>query len=38
MILVIKNDITPEQFDHIINKIRELGFTPHISRCLLYTS
>ncbi|MCS7230519.1 MAG: 3-deoxy-7-phosphoheptulonate synthase [Elusimicrobiota bacterium] len=32
MILVIKNDITPEQFDHIINKIRELGFTPHISR------
>lgn len=32
MILVIKNDISQEQFDHIINKIRELGFTPHISR------
>lgn len=32
MILVIKNNITEEQFNHIINKIKELGFTPHISR------
>ncbi len=32
MILVIKNDITEEQFNHIIEKIKELGFTPHISR------
>jgi len=32
MILVIKNNITEEQFNHIIEKIKELGFTPHISR------
>lgn len=32
MILVIKNDISQEQFDKIINKIKELGFTPHISK------
>ncbi|MCX7940555.1 MAG: 3-deoxy-7-phosphoheptulonate synthase [Endomicrobia bacterium] len=32
MILVIKNNITEEQFNHIIDKIKELGFTPHISR------
>jgi 3-deoxy-7-phosphoheptulonate synthase len=32
MILVIKNNITEEQFKHIIEKIKELGFTPHISR------
>ncbi|MEN3013678.1 MAG: 3-deoxy-7-phosphoheptulonate synthase [Endomicrobiia bacterium] len=32
MILVIKNDITQEQFNHIIDKIKELGFMPHISK------
>jgi 3-deoxy-7-phosphoheptulonate synthase len=32
MILVIKNNITEEQFNHIIEKIKELGFSPHISR------
>jgi 3-deoxy-7-phosphoheptulonate synthase len=32
MILVIKNNISEEQFNHIIEKIKELGFTPHISR------
>ncbi len=32
MILVIKNNITEEQFNHILEKIKELGFTPHISR------
>jgi len=32
MILVINNNITEEQFNHIINKIKELGFRPHISR------
>ncbi len=32
MILVVKNNITEEQFNHILEKIKELGFTPHISR------
>jgi 3-deoxy-7-phosphoheptulonate synthase len=32
MILIIKNNITEEQFNHILEKIKELGFTPHISR------
>jgi len=32
MILVLKNNISEEQFNHIIEKIKELGFTPHISR------
>jgi len=32
MILIIKNSITEEQFNHILEKIKELGFTPHISR------
>ncbi|MCX7957219.1 MAG: 3-deoxy-7-phosphoheptulonate synthase [Endomicrobia bacterium] len=32
MILVIRNDITEKQFGHIIDKIKELGFTPHISK------
>lgn len=32
MILVIKNDITEEQYNHILDKIKELGFTPHISK------
>jgi len=32
MILVIRNDITEEQFNHILEKIKELGFIPHISK------
>ncbi len=32
MILVIKNDISEEQYNHIIEKIKQLGFTPHISK------
>lgn len=32
MILVINNNISEEQFNKIVNKIKELGFTPHISR------
>ncbi len=32
MILVLKPDATEEQFEHILDRIRELGFTPHISR------
>lgn len=32
MIIVVKNDITKEQFEHILQKIKELGFTPHISK------
>ena len=32
MILVIKPDATKEQIDHILERIEELGFRPHISR------
>ncbi len=32
MILVIKNDISQKEFDEIIAKIKQLGFTPHISK------
>lgn len=32
MILVLKPDATPEQIDHIIQRIEELGFKPHVSR------
>lgn len=32
MILVIKNDITQQQYNHILEKIKELGFIPHISK------
>ncbi len=32
MILVLRNDVTEKQINHIIEKIKELGFTPHISR------
>lgn len=32
MILVLRNNITEEQFQHIVEKIKQLGFTPHISR------
>jgi 3-deoxy-7-phosphoheptulonate synthase len=32
MILVLKPDATPEQIDHILQRIEELGFRPHVSR------
>jgi len=32
MILVIRNDITEEKYNYILEKIKQLGFTPHISR------
>jgi len=32
MILVIKPDATSEQIDHVIQRIEELGFRPHVSR------
>jgi 3-deoxy-7-phosphoheptulonate synthase len=32
MILVLRPDHTPEQFEHLLERIRELGFTPHVSR------
>src|SRR5262249_14008300 len=32
MILVIRPDATPEQIDHVIQRIEELGFRPHVSR------
>src|SRR5215213_8290106 len=32
MILVIRPEATLEQIDHVIERVRELGFTPHVSR------
>jgi 3-deoxy-7-phosphoheptulonate synthase len=32
MILVIRPDATLEQIDHVVGRIKELGFTPHVSR------
>lgn len=32
MILVLKPDATEEQFQHVLDRVRELGFTPHVSR------
>jgi 3-deoxy-7-phosphoheptulonate synthase len=32
MILVVKPDATPQQIDHIIQRIEELGFRPHVSK------
>jgi 3-deoxy-7-phosphoheptulonate synthase len=37
MILVLKPDATEEQFQHVLERIKELGFTPHISRGQLRT-
>src|ERR1700734_2174843 len=31
MIIVLKRDSTPEQIDHILERIRDLGFKPHLS-------
>src|SRR3954451_24961636 len=32
MILVIRPDASLEQIEHVIERIRELGYTPHVSR------
>src|SRR5438093_3149835 len=32
MILVIRPDASLEQIEHVIERIKELGFTPHVSR------
>src|SRR6266480_2529885 len=32
MILVIKPDATLDQIEHVIDRVKELGFTPHVSR------
>jgi len=37
MIIVLRPDSTPEQIDHVLDRIRELGFKPHLSRGELRT-
>jgi 3-deoxy-7-phosphoheptulonate synthase len=37
MIIVIRPDSTEEQVEHVLERIRELGFKPHISRGQLRT-
>src|SRR5437870_1275535 len=32
MIIVLRPDSTPAQIDHVIERIRELGFKPHLSQ------
>ncbi len=32
MILVIRPEATLEQIEHVIDRVKELGFTPHVSR------
>ncbi len=32
MIIVIQHNSTQEQIDHVLERIRELGFTPHLSQ------
>src|SRR3954447_24354925 len=32
MILVIRPDATLAQIEHVIERVKELGFTPHVSR------
>lgn len=32
MILVLRPDASLEQIDHVIDRVKELGFTPHVSR------
>ena len=32
MILVIRPEATLEQIEHIVERVKELGFTPHVSR------
>src|SRR5205823_9434845 len=37
MIIVLRPQSTPEQIDHILERIQELGFKPHLSRGELRT-
>src|SRR5215470_8897320 len=37
MIIVLRPDVTAEQIDHILERIRELGFKPHLSKGELRT-
>jgi 3-deoxy-7-phosphoheptulonate synthase len=32
MIIVLRPDSTKEQIDHILDRIRDLGFKPHVSQ------
>src|SRR5262245_49311955 len=32
MIIVLRPDITSEQYDHVLERIADLGFKPHISK------
>ncbi len=32
MILVLRPDATAEQFDHVLQRIQEMGYTPHVSK------
>jgi 3-deoxy-7-phosphoheptulonate synthase len=32
MIIVLKPEATPEQFEHVLQCIRDLGFAPHVSK------
>ena len=32
MIIVLKPHPTPEQIDHVLERIEELGFKPHLSQ------
>src|SRR5262249_26144713 len=32
MIIVLRPDVTAEQIDHVLERIAELGFKPHLSR------
>src|SRR5437870_5249185 len=37
MIIVLRPHSTNEEFEHVLERIRELGFTPHVSRGELRT-
>ncbi len=37
MIIVLRPNSTPEQIDHILERIQQLGFKPHLSRGELRT-
>src|SRR5438477_8832417 len=37
MIIVVRPNSTPEQIDHILKRIQELGYRPHISEGKLRT-
>jgi 3-deoxy-7-phosphoheptulonate synthase len=37
MILVIRPNATPEQFQHILDRVQELGFSPHVTKGELRT-